>query len=195
MEQNIIDPLTKERIFGLYAGQKIMTSDMLYNDGKDHYDKPVLSMAKYPGVFLKVKPLWRLTKEDALGAMRNFYRIFFLRADKKDPYPTESDIYINEVNEEPFDIKVRMCFEDQIFSMLIDTVVAKFRLDPEPYYEEKDLLDCYDFLRSKGYALPACGYGIHDLFDQNIFWWPEGRCTEDADGQRIGVTDSMVQNS
>src|SRR5690625_2779062 len=134
MEQSIIDPLTKERIFGLYAGQRIMTSD-LYNDGKDHFEKPVLSMAKYPGVFLKVKPLWRLTKEDALGVMRNFYRIFFLRVDKKDPYPTESDIYINEVNDDPFDIKVSMCFGGQILSILIDTALVKLRLDPEPLYE------------------------------------------------------------
>src|SRR5690625_1217011 len=111
MEQNIIDPLTKERIFGLYAGQKIMTSDMLYNDGKDHYEQPVLSMAKYPGVFLKVKPLWRLTKEDALGVMRSFYPLYFLRVDEKDPYPTESNIYINKVDDDYFGIKVSMCFE------------------------------------------------------------------------------------
>src|SRR5699024_8611991 len=64
--KNISD-LIRERIFGLYAGQKIMTADsFLTKDGKYQMERPVLQISGISGVFLQVKPLWKINYNDAL---------------------------------------------------------------------------------------------------------------------------------
>lgn len=62
----IISDVTREQVFGLYAGQKIMSSDSFLTDNGSYYmKKPVLQIANITGVFLLVKPLWKMSFNEA----------------------------------------------------------------------------------------------------------------------------------
>ncbi len=147
IQKKIIDATTRERIFGLYAAQKIMTSDSFYSDGGiDHYETPVLSLAKYSGMFLKVKPLYNLSQKDAIEVTEvincgDEYRKSVVKALLKSIRNGVDILYFFDKNREGFN-----------GSMCIEVI---------------------DLLRSKGYALPAFGFSVEELYKQHVFWSPE----------------------
>lgn len=148
MQQRTIDPITRERIFGLYAGQKIMTFDSLSNDGNDHFEKVNLDLAKYPVMFLKVTPLWKITKEDAIEVAG-----------------------IIEYDDEYWQLP----FTEQLINYIRNGIsIFRFLDDFSGNFDDRiRQYEVIDFLRSKGYALPAFGFSVKELKEQNLFWWPD----------------------
>lgn len=176
-----ISEITRERIFGLYAGQSIMASDcFLTKQGSYRKEKPILQVAKIQGVFLHVKPLWEITKEDAMEAVFRFspYANYFRREINWSFIKKEKELEIVSTGERRFHFK--MCF----ISGMIDFVKTE---QGEDLSNNLDHLSYFDYLRSKGYALPAFGYSVEELRAQSVFW------LSDCESSRESQKDALIE--
>jgi len=142
----------KCRFFSQYYGQKILRwHQWIETKPNSKVDLSIPAIEK-SGWFIKLKPLSKITDEDAIEIIKiidsksnNFINVNYSYAEKKE-LP-----YIKSVISDKgrFDINDNFC-------LIIDKQVIHFSLN------------IFDYLRSKGYALPFLEYSVEELIS---FGW------------------------
>jgi hypothetical protein len=137
----------KSRFFAQYIGQEILRWHQWIETTPDSKVDLSVPAIEKSGWFIKLKPLSKITDEDAIEIIKiidsksnKFINVNYSFAEKKEPP------YIKSVISDKgrFDINNNFVF-------IIDKQVIDFSLN------------IFDYLRSKGYAVPFMEYSVEDL--------------------------------
>lgn len=146
-----ITPEIKEKIFALYFGQRVAKcepEDVLLEVVGDIYDIPHLVRMEW---FIELKSLSTITNEDAIGVAKIMYGP-----------DGDFDIEFNSsglTSVSPFGLP---CYTDTI-NICWDGNISYERA------KSLQVIEATDYLRSKGYALPAFGYSVDELVEAGVF--------------------------
>ena len=130
----------KAKFFAQYWGQKIICFP--HNKNPIRYDNPnkLLAGTFERNAYLELKPLSQISDEDALWTINNHYFKF------ENP--------ILELS------KLKALTKEIHISYIFNDATRHLILKPENLYPHN-----YDYLRSKGYALPYMDLSVEDLID------------------------------
>lgn len=135
-----ITPEIKARVFALYWGQAIINAEGLSKLKRMDELNPIRE-----GDFLEVKPLSAITDEDAKAIARRVW----------------TDEIVGKVQID--DVK------RWIKGIFLDGNLYSWEWDRVDDFTKDDEFFAIDYLRSKGYALPAFGFSVNELVEAGIF--------------------------
>lgn len=147
-----ITPEIKARVFALYWGQKVFTFPE--NNGWEPQKVGVSYMDGY-GIknrCLLLKPLSSITDEDAIEVAK---------------LVTGNKEWLGEVHYTALGSSVTLVKPDTTVNVTINISDDGDIWDSRLHHT--DALSGHDYLRSKGYALPALGYSVEELVELGVF--------------------------
>ncbi|MGE9312861.1 hypothetical protein ACLOAU_14530 [Niabella sp. CJ426] len=156
-----ITPEIKLRIFALYYDQQIMMHDgnkrpLLISSG-------TIALGLTPNYYLELTPLSQITDEDAIEVAK-------IAENRKLPHYSVDDFSIWK---HEFSIDVRFLDNfNRVVNLNFDSDVLVYSdIDEVPLIDKRveGQSSIIDFLRSRGYALPAFGFSVDDLVQAGVF--------------------------
>lgn len=145
----------KAKFFAQYWGQLII-GDVNNAGEKVIYPVEKSNMYRFEETRLELKPISSITDEDAIEVAKivlNYYK-----SDKTIEIPINSKFVVNKIHKD-----IDVWFRDLLINIHTTTSTTSFVIDNKEFLSSP--IDVYDYLRSKGYALPWMGLTVEQLIE------------------------------